>query len=65
MDGRPVVEQRVGRREIVAGEHHVAARDERFVRARNDIPGPKRACHPEVIGEDESVETEPLAQDLA
>ena len=37
---------------------------QRRVRARDDVAGRMRAGHPEIVGEHEAVEAEPLAQDV-
>ena len=54
----------VRRREVVARQHHVAARRERGLGARDEVAGALRAGHAEVVGEDEAVEAEAAAQDL-
>ena len=62
---RKARQQVVHRGEIVAQEHDVAAGVDRGIRARDDVAGRMRAGHLEIVGEDQSAEAEPPAQDVA
>ena len=59
----PAREQLIGRVHLVAGERDIATRGERGVRALDDIA--RGACrrHAQVIGEQQAVEADALAQD--
>jgi hypothetical protein len=53
------------RRAIVADQQHIATGARRRGRARPGHPGRCRRAHAEVVAEDDALETEPTAQDVA